>query len=102
MLIKKLDKNSHPSYIPTILSDAITNQMQIPLFDCDEAKEDTILFFGYTKLGNGELVSPRIVFYDGEVQWIADMDDIITKPAAKPIEKPNVRLRQVGKKKEAE
>lgn len=49
MLIKKLNKNSKPSYIPTMLSDAITTQQQVSLFDCEEAKEDAILLFGYTK-----------------------------------------------------
>ena len=38
MLIKKLDKNDKPSYIPTILSDSIVNQYQQSLFPGDEGK----------------------------------------------------------------
>lgn len=98
MLIKKLNKNSKPSYIPTILSDAITTQQQISLFDCDEAKEDAILLFGYTKNSHGELLNPRIVYYDSEVKWIADLDDVVTKPVAEPM----VRLRQENINKKAE
>ncbi len=102
MLIKKLNKNSKPSYIPTILSDAITTQQQIPLFDCDEAKEDAILLFGYTKNSHGELLNPRIVYYDNEVKWIADLDDVVTKPAEQATEMPTVRLRQENINKKAE
>lgn len=102
MLIKKLNKNSKPSYIPTILSDAITTQQQVSLFDCEEAKEDAILLFGYTKNGHGELLNPRIVYYDGEVKWIADLDDIVTKPMAEPTAEPTVRLRQENINKKAE
>lgn len=102
MLIKKLNKNSKPSYIPTMLSDAITAQQQAPLFDCDEAKEDAILLFGYTKNSHGELLNPRIVYYDNEVKWIADLDDVVTKPAAQSTEIPTVRLRQENINKKAE
>ena len=105
MLIKKLNKNSKPSYIPTMLSDAITTQQQVSLFDCEEAKEDAILLFGYTKNSHGELLNPRIVYYDNEVKWIADLDDVVTKPVAQPLEeteKPVVRLRQENVNKKAE
>lgn len=102
MLIKKLNKNSKPSYIPTMLSDAITTQQQVSLFDCEEAKEDAILLFGYTKNGQGELLNPRIVYYDNEVKWIADLDDVVTKPAEQPAEEPKVRLRQENINKKAE
>ena len=105
MLIKKLNKNSKPSYIPTMLSDAITTQQQVSLFDCEEAKEDAILLFGYTKNSHGELLNPRIVYYDNEVKWIADLDDVVTKPVAQPLEeteKPEVRLRQENVNKKAE
>lgn len=102
LLIKKLNKNSKPSYIPTILSDAITTQMQAPLFDSDEAKEDAILLFGYTKNSHGELLNPRIVYYDNEVKWIADLDDVRTKPAAERTAEPVVRLRQENVNRKAE
>lgn len=102
MLIKKLNKNSKPSYIPTMLSDAITTQQQVSLFNCDEAKEDAILLFGYTKNSHGELLNPRIVYYDSEVKWIADLDDVITKPVTEPTAEPMVRLRQENINKKAE
>lgn len=102
MLIKKLNKNSKPSYIPTLLSDAITSQQQVSLFDCDEAKEDSILLFGYTKNNHGELQNPRIVYYDNDVKWIADINDAITKPISQPVDEPIVRLRQENINKKAE
>lgn len=102
MLIKKLNKNSKPSYIPTMLSDAITTQQQVSLFNCDEAKEDAILLFGYTKNSHGELLNPRIVYYDSEVKWIADLDDVVTKPVTELTAEPMVRLRQENINKKAE
>ncbi len=102
MLIKKLNKNSKPSYIPTLLSDAITNQQQISLFDDEEAKQDAILLFGYTRNSNGELLNPRIVYYDNEVKWIADIGDIVTRPLAQQTDEPTVRLRQENINKKAE
>lgn len=102
MLIKKLNKNSKPSYIPTMLSDAITTQQQVSLFNCGEAKEDAILLFGYTKNSHGELLNPRIVYYDSEVKWIADLDDVVTKPVTEPTAEPMVRLRQENINKKAE
>ena len=82
MLIKKLDKNDKPSYIPTILSDSIVNQYQQSLFPGDEGKEEPILMFGYTKDSLGQLVNPRIVLYDGGVQWTAYMEDGVDTPKA--------------------
>mgnify|MGYP004576407503 FL=1 len=46
-----------------------------------------------------------IVYYDNEVKWIADLDDVVTKPVAQPLEeteKPEVRLRQENVNKKAE
>lgn len=82
MLIKKLDKNDKPSYIPTILSDSIVNQYQQSLFPGDEGKEEPILIFGYTKDSLGQLVNPRIVLYDSGVQWTAYMEDGVNMPTA--------------------
>ena len=98
-------RHSKPSYIPTMLSGAITTLQQVSLFDCEEAKEDVILLFGYTKNSHGELLNPRIVYYDNEVKWIADLEDVVTKPVAQPLEeteKPVVRLRQENVNKKAE
>lgn len=102
LLIKKLNLNGKPSYIPTRLSDGIINQLQIPLFDCDEAKEDTILFFGYTKDKSGQLINPRIVLFDDGVQWVADASDIQTRQVAQPVQQANVRLKKSKVNKKAE
>lgn len=104
MLIKKLDKNGKPSYIPTILSDSIVNQLQIPLFDDEAAKEDAILIFGYTKDKDGQIVDPRIVYYNNGPKWIISRDDITSKPISQdiPAEDINVRLKEKEEKKKAE
>lgn len=82
MIIKKLNKNDKPSYIPTILSDSIVNQYQSSLFPDDEGKDEPILIFGYTKDNYGQLTNPRIVMYDNGVQWVAYMEDGIKIPKA--------------------
>ncbi|WP_308764945.1 hypothetical protein [uncultured Bacteroides sp.] len=96
MLIKKLNENSKPSYIPTLLSDAIINQLQTSLFDDNDAKEEPVLIFGYTKNRDGQLIHPRIVYYAGEVEWVIDQDYIVTHPTYgdnTPIEEIEVRLK---------
>lgn len=101
MLIKKLNKHSKPLYIPTKLSDAIVNQEQMSLFKDGEVDEDAILFFGYTKTKDGDLVNPRIVYYNQGVEWVADASDADTinwATGAKPQE-PVIRLKQRGIKK---
>lgn len=76
LLIKKLNKDNKPSYIPTLLSDSIINQEQLSLFDGDEAsKEEPVLIFGYTKNSLGQITNPRIVYFNGEVEWIIDQDE---------------------------
>lgn len=100
MLIKKLNKNNKPSYIPTLLSDSIVNQLQSSLFEDDEAKEEPILIFGYTKNADGQLVHPRIVYFDGEVKWMIDDNDIITQPISRDKPKDiDVNLKEEIKKK---
>lgn len=102
MLIKKLDKGSKPSYIPTLLSDGIMNQLQIPLFNDEEARQDALLMFGYTKDGHGQLVNPRIVLYDGDVKWIASRDDAEIKPVQTTEHKSvTITLKKERKSKEA-
>lgn len=102
MLVKKLSKKGKPSYIPTILSDGITSQLQMPLFDCEEAKRDAILFFGYTKDKQGRYVDPRIVLFDGDVKWTAyaeDIADVARVPAQADIAEVEVRLKRTERKK---
>lgn len=105
MLIKKLNKNGKPSYIPTLLSDSIVNQLQQPLFEDDAFKEDAILIFGYTKDKDGQIVNPRIVYYDNAPLWIIDKNDLISKPASKGVltEDVDVKLKeQKDQKRKAE
>lgn len=103
LIIKKLDEDSNPSYISTLLSDAIMNQYQMSLFKEDEAKEEPILIFGYTKDKDGNIINPRIVYYDGEPKWVIDRNDIsIEMIPYSPFKskEAEVTLRQERKKKE--
>lgn len=102
MLIKKLDKNNKPSYIPTLLSGAIQEQLQLSLFEDGSADQDAILIFGYTKDKYGQIVNPRIVYFDGEAKWIIYSDEIsMPKPAEahKQIEEIAVTLKKEEKRK---
>lgn len=86
IIIKKLNANGKPSYIPTILSDKIFNQKQVDLFKGDEsAKEEPVLIFGYTKDNMGQIVNPRIVYFDNEVKWALTKDDVTFKPISKDV-----------------
>lgn len=96
LLIKKLNKNSKPSYIPTLLSDSIINQEQQSLFDEDEAsKAEPILIFGYTKDSLGQIINPRIVYFNGKVEWVIDQEEFALRYAGKvSTEEINVSLKQ--------
>ena len=83
MLIKKLDKNGKPSYLPTLLSDKILNQTQSELFRDDaDAKAEPILIFGYSKDKFGQIQSPRIVYYKDEVKWSINKEDLVLRPVS--------------------
>lgn len=96
LLIKKLNKNSKPSYIPTILSDSIINQEQQSLFSDDEdSKEEPILIFGYTKDALGQIINPRIVYFNGKVEWVIDQEEFALRYTGKvSTEEINVSLKQ--------
>lgn len=80
MIIKKLNSNNKPSYIPTILSNSILEQTQSSLFEEDEyAKELPVLIFGYTKQKDGSFSDPRIVYFDEDVKWIIATQDFMLK-----------------------
>lgn len=101
MLIKKLNKDSKPSYIPTLLSDAIINQLQTSLFEDDASKEEPVLIFGYTRNRDGQLINPRIVYYVGEVNWVIDKDYIVTNPASSSSTSPEeIEIRLRGEREE--
>lgn len=99
LLIKKLNNNSKPSYIPTLLSDSIINQEQQSLFADDEAsKEEPILIFGYTKDALGQITNPRIVYFNGKVEWVIDQEEFALRTEGKAsTEEINVSLKQKEK-----
>lgn len=101
MLIKKVNKSGKPSYIPTLLSDSIVSQLQQPLFEDDAFKEDAILIFGYTKDKDGQIVNPRIIYYDNGPIWMIDKDDIITTPVSQKAvsEEVDVKLKEQKEEK---
>ena len=92
MIIKKLNSNNKPSYVPTILSDSIMNQMSIPLFEDDNALEP-ILIFGYSKDKYGTISNPRIVYYDGSPQWEINESDTTFFNTADKVAKYEVTIR---------
>lgn len=103
IMIKKLNQSGKPSYVPTLLSESIMNQEQASLFKGDElAQSEPLLFFGYTKDKNGEIMNPRLVYYDGEVKWTIDgtTSGLVAETAQS--EEVEVRLKQQGEREEAE
>lgn len=101
IMIKKLNPNGKPSYVPTLLSESIINQEQAPLFKGDElAQSEPLLFFGYTKDKNGEIVNPRLVYYDSEVKWTIDRSTSGLVAETTQTTEVEVRLKQ--QEKEAE
>lgn len=104
MVIKKLNTKDKPYNIPTVLSETITTQSQASLFDGDDdAKENALLIFGYTKNRYGELVNPRIVLYDGYPRWTIYNEDLIKNPAiTQKVEEPVVTLKGAKENKKAE
>lgn len=105
LLIKKLNRNSKPSYIPTMLSDSIVNQKQQSLFtDDDASKEEPILIFGYTKDAFGQIINPRIVYFNGKVEWVIGQEEFaLRRTGTASKEEINVSLKQKGQgEKEAE
>lgn len=94
LIIKKLNaKNSKPSYIPTILSDAIQNQEQMSLFSDDRQIEEPILIFGYSKSLTGEVIEPRIVYFDGETKWVTYLDNAVNLQSTSSDELLNIEVK---------
>jgi len=70
ILFKKLNGNDKPMNIKTMHSTAISNQMQVTLFDNGHKSIDPILFFGYKKNRIGGIYDPKLVYIDeDEVRW---------------------------------
>ena len=71
ILFKKLDNKNKPMNIKTIHSTAISNQMQVTLFDNGHKSIDPILIFGYKKNRIGGIYDPKLVYIDeNEVRWM--------------------------------
>lgn len=102
IMIKKLNPNGKPSYVPTLLSESIINQEQANLFNGDElAQCEPLLFFGYTKDKNGEITNPRLVYYDGDVKWTIDRSTSGLVAETTQTAEVEVRLKQQKEQKEA-
>lgn len=93
LIIKKLTSNSKPSYVPTILSDAIQNQEQMSLFEGCYQIEEPILIFGYSRSKTGEVIEPRIVYFDGEAKWVTYLENAINMQCASSDELLNVEVK---------
>ena len=77
VLFKKLNNKDMPMNIRTVLADAITNQLQLSLFNDSNEVFDPIVFFGYQKDKFGNILSPKLVYIDEDkVKWIIDDKDI--------------------------
>jgi PP-loop superfamily ATP-utilizing enzyme len=80
VLFKKLDKNGLPMNIKTKASNAISNQLTLPLFEEDSAEFEPILFFGYQKNEVGEIFNPRLTYIkDDKIKWVINEQHIETK-----------------------
>ena len=77
VLFKKLNGKDMPMNVKTVLSDAITNQLQYSLFNDSPEVADPIVFFGYRKDKFGNITSPKLVYIDeNHVKWVIDSADI--------------------------
>lgn len=78
--------------VPTILTQAISNQLTLPLFSGESRAEDPILFFGYQKDRFGNIVNPQLVYLDEDkLQWVITEQDLDTKISVQlPKEAPKV------------
>ena len=65
------------------------------MFNDDSAKEEPILIFGYTKDALGQITNPRIVYFNGQVEWVIDQEEFALRYAGKvSTEEINVSLKQ--------
>ena len=66
----------------------------------DSAKAEPVLIFGYTKDKMGQLVDPRIVYFDNDVKWELTKDDVLMKPVTHDIvEDIEVLIKKRGESK---
>lgn len=100
-IIKMLKKNGTPTYVPTQLAEAILGQLAIPLFSEEQFDIEPLLIFGYSKNSFGEIIDPRIVYYDGNVKWEINRSDLseLTSMAPAYIPEVNVGLKSKQQRK---
>lgn len=77
ILFKKLNSKNLPMNIKTVNSQAISNQLSLPLFGNTTYVEEPILFFGYRKDKFGIINNPKLVYVDdSKVRWIITSDNV--------------------------
>lgn len=92
VLFKKLNKSGRPMNVQTLLVQAISNQLTLPLFNGEGEAEDPILFFGYQKDRFGNIKNPQLIYLDEDkVKWVITEQDLETStPVHLPKEAPKV------------
>ena len=78
--------------VQTLLVQAISNQLSLPLYSGEAVAEDPILFFGYQKDRFGNIINPQLVYLDEDkVKWVIAEQDLETStPVQLPNEAPKV------------
>lgn len=91
VLFKKLNGKDLPMNVKTLHSTAISNQLQISLFDNSPISIDPILVFGYKKDKFGSIFDPKLVYIDEElVQWTLTEDMIENNKGVVKLVKRNI------------
>lgn len=81
VLFKKLNGKDKPMNVKTLHSSAISNQLQISLFENENYNIDPILFFGYKKDKLGKIYDPKLVYIDeNEVRWTITESSVENEP----------------------
>lgn len=77
ILFKKLNAKSKPMNIQTKHVNTISNQLALSLFEDDYSFLEPILFFGYKKDRQGEIISPQLVYIDEDmVKWVITENEV--------------------------
>lgn len=105
ILIKKLTSSNMPMNVKTINSEAINNQLTLPLFDAYDVAEP-ILYFGYKKDRWGNIMDPKLVYIDENfVKWTMTESQLQIAPeriiGPKYSESAEVKLRENARRKDA-
>lgn len=102
VLFKKLNKYNKPMNIKTRSTQAITNQLSLPLFNEIDFVDEPILFFGYKKDKFGNISEPKLVYLDEDlVKWVVTADEISINESVqlpRKTQKPATPVLKKGKK----